>query len=178
MKKCSATHENASWMPMLAVFLGSVVLFGTVESWGASVPNVKVPDVVGQTTASASQILKAAGFKAQTGASTSTSNHSQDGIIAAQNPSAGQTVAKGTVVTLTPFKFKSLDQMKVPNVVGRTTASANQILSAAGFKVTFGASISTSIQSQDLTVAAQSPAAGQPAAKGTTVTLTPFKFKG
>jgi serine/threonine-protein kinase len=66
--------------------------------------NVAVPSVVGQQALNASNALGAAGLKVQRKGQPVT-DPTQDGVVLAQSPPAGQQVKRGSTVTITVGKF-------------------------------------------------------------------------
>jgi serine/threonine-protein kinase len=128
-------------------------------------PQVTVPDVTGQTEAAATSQLTSAGFK--TSLSERESATKTAGTVISQSPGGGSTAAQGSVVALVIAKAPT--QVPVPNVVGRDSATAQTLLSDAGFTVV--------VQSQDVTTAAddgqvinQHPTGGK-AKRGSRVTI-------
>lgn len=84
-----------------------------------------VPNVVGAKTAAAVARLRAAGLRSQI---TSVPAKAAAGVVVAQNPNAGTSVAKGSTVSLNISK----GQATVPDVVGQTASAAKTALRAAG----------------------------------------------
>lgn len=145
----------------------SVTLF--VSSGPASVP---VPDVTGQSQATASSTLQGAGFTV-----TSTSQESSTvtpGNVISQSPSGGSNVKPNSTVNIVIATAPST--ATVPDVKGSTAASATGTLTGAGFKVT-QKTIDTSKQNEDGIVLSQSPVSGQTVKKGSTVTIVVGHFK-
>ncbi len=161
--------------------LGDVqVLAGTtvnlvVSSGRAPVP---VPNVVGQTLASAKTVIEGSNLKV--GATTlQTSASVPAGNVISQNPAAGAEVAPGTAVNLvvssgteapTPPPVTGGD-IPVPDVKGLTKTAAADILRSVGLSV--GATRQRfDDQAPAGIVVDQSPAAGARVAVATPVTLT------
>ncbi|MGB6578294.1 MAG: Stk1 family PASTA domain-containing Ser/Thr kinase [Streptosporangiaceae bacterium] len=123
---------------------------------------VAVPNVVGQQEAAAESALQNAGFKAAV--KNDPTSSAPLGQVTAQSPSQG-TAAPGSTVTITV----SGGAITVPSVVGDSQATANQILTQAGFQVSVQQG-SGPAQFTNGTVFNQVPGNGS-AAKGSTVTI-------
>ena len=90
---------------------------------------VAVPNVVGQSAASATSTLQAKGFQvSEKSAPNSTAPQNQ---VVRQDPAASSKVAKGSVITI----FVSGGGTKVPGVVGESQAEATLQLENDGFTV-------------------------------------------
>ena len=123
---------------------------------------VAVPNVVGQSQTAAETALQNAGFKAAV--KNDPTSSAPLGQVTAQSPSQG-TAAPGSTVTITV----SGGAITVPSVVGDSQATANQILTQAGFQVNVQQGSGPS-QYANGTVFNQVPGNGT-AAKGSTVTI-------
>jgi eukaryotic-like serine/threonine-protein kinase len=123
---------------------------------------VAVPNVVGQQESAAESALQSAGFK--TAVKNDPTSSAPLGQVTAQSPSQG-TAAPGSTVTITV----SGGAVTVPSVVGDSQATANQILTQAGFQVSVQQG-SGPAQYTNGTVFNQVPGNGT-AAKGSTVTI-------
>jgi eukaryotic-like serine/threonine-protein kinase len=123
---------------------------------------VAVPNVVGQQETAAESALQNAGFKAAV--KNDPTSSAPLGQVTAQSPSQG-TAAPGSTVTITV----SGGAVTVPSVVGDSQATANQILTQAGFQVSVQQG-SGPAQYTNGTVFNQVPGNGS-AAKGSTVTI-------
>jgi eukaryotic-like serine/threonine-protein kinase len=123
---------------------------------------VAVPNVVGQQETAAESALQNAGFK--TAVKNDPTSSAPLGQVTAQSPNQG-TAAPGSTVTITV----SGGAITVPSVVGDSQATANQILTQAGFQVSVQQG-SGPAQYSNGTVFNQVPGNGS-AAKGSTVTI-------
>ncbi len=86
-------------------------------------------------------------------------------------------LVSGSIPLLAQEKGPVSALVKVPNVVGMLGGQAKNALKAVGLAGVYVTQmIPTSNVSQNAKVASQSPAAGIPVAKGTTVQLTLYKF--
>jgi serine/threonine-protein kinase len=92
---------------------------------------IAMPNVVGQTEAAATTTLTGLGLVVQT---SSTASAEPAGTVLSTNPVAGATVAAGGSVTIEISSGPAL--VVVPDVVGRRTNGATQIMENAGFVVT------------------------------------------
>jgi serine/threonine-protein kinase len=92
---------------------------------------VAVPDLSGRSLGAAQQALGALGLTANV--ERRESADAEADTVLDQTPGAGATVAAGTAVTL--VVAAAVEQVDVPDVVGRTESEASERLSAAGFAV-------------------------------------------
>jgi beta-lactam-binding protein with PASTA domain len=131
--------------PGTHVTRGSVV---TLSS--SSATQVTVPDVVGDKAPAAISALRAQSLSTRTA---SVASNKAKGIVVSESPAAGESVAKGSTVTIRVSRGPS----RVPDVVGQTRAAAVAALKAAGF----GAAVFVVPSSEPKnTVVAQRPRAG------------------
>jgi eukaryotic-like serine/threonine-protein kinase len=137
-----------------------------------------VPDVVGLSTDAATAQLTRAGFRTQV---QEVAASEPEGIVVAQEPGGGGRAQRGRVVrinvsrgqgqTTTTVVTTTPAGSTVPNVIGQDEASAVSTIEGAGFQGRV-VNRATSDPSQDGIVLQQSPAAGNRAAPGSTVTIT------
>jgi beta-lactam-binding protein with PASTA domain len=130
-------------------------------------PQVEVPFVIGQDRKDAKVALEAQGFKVEL--KQEESDEDQNTVTRTQ-PSQGTTVAEGTTIVV----YYSDGREKVPNLVGKQQAEAENAVRNAGFEPRV-------IQSADTTKPAgtvidQSPRAGETPSKGSTVTIVVSSF--
>jgi eukaryotic-like serine/threonine-protein kinase len=129
---------------------------------------VRVPDVSGDSKSGAEAALTAVGLAVGTvGEQVSTSEAA--GNVLSQSPTSGTSVRTGSKVNLTIAKTSN--EVAVPKVVGQSETQAAAALGGAGFAPSV-VTTPTSEQSKVGAVLKQSPAGGQVARKGSTVTLT------
>jgi serine/threonine-protein kinase len=134
-------------------------------------PETSVPNVTGETQATATATLSAAGLKA-----TSVKREVAEpaaGTVISQEPAAGVQVKAGSTVTIVVAQAPA--KSPVPRVVGQSEVQATAALKAAGFE----ANVVTRTVSEEAkvgTVLQQSPAAGHKLAKGQTVTIAVGKL--
>lgn len=120
-----------------------------------------VPSVVGTRTAIAVQRLRAAGLGSQV---TSVAAKAPAGVVVAQAPKAGTTVARNSTVSLRVSK----GQARVPDVVGQPVTDARAALRAAGL---VPAVFRVPGPEPKGTVTAQKPLAGKTVSRGSQVRI-------
>jgi serine/threonine-protein kinase len=125
-----------------------------------------VPDVTGETQASATKTLSAAGLKVET--LKREVAEPAPGTVISQSPAAGAQVKPGSIVTIAVAQ--ALAKTPVPNVVGQSEVQAIATLKTAGFEAE-SVTRTVSEEAKVGTVLQQSPAAGHKLAKGQTVTI-------
>ena len=125
---------------------------------------VLVPDVVGMDDQAALAALQNVGL---TGAEVQRDSTEPQGKVLSQSPSAGQSVARGSQVTI----FASTGAITVPDVVGQDRKPAVTALKKAGFVVSVTEQ-STSDPSEVGTVISEFPPAGSRGQRGDTVTIS------
>jgi eukaryotic-like serine/threonine-protein kinase len=126
-----------------------------------------VPDVTGETQASATATLSAAGLKVAS-SKREAAEPAAVGTVISQSPAAGTQVKPGATVTIAVAQAPA--KTPVPGVVGQSEVQAISALKAAGFE-TDVVTRSVSEEAKVGTVLQQSPAAGHKLAKGQTVTI-------
>jgi beta-lactam-binding protein with PASTA domain len=125
-----------------------------------------VPEVTGESQASATRTLSAAGLKAQPVKREVAEPAA--GTVISQSPAAGTQVKPGSTVTIVVAQAPA--KTAVPGVVGRSEVQAISTLKAAGFETTTVTRTVTE-EAKVGTVLQQSPAAGAKLSKGQVVTL-------
>ena len=125
-------------------------------------PLVTVPSVVGQDKAAAQAALQNAHLKVVLRQAKS---DEPPGQVLSTDPAGGQSVPRGTTVTVT----YALGPEQVPAVVGMQQAEAEKAIRDAGFQPDVVESSNTTEPKG--TVIQQSPKAGQTADQGSTVTI-------
>ncbi|WP_326612546.1 Stk1 family PASTA domain-containing Ser/Thr kinase [Streptomyces scopuliridis] len=126
---------------------------------------VDVPDVTGQSVQDATAELEDKGLKVKVAAERV--NAPEDaGSVARQSAAGGARLARGDTVTLTVSKGPRM--ISVPDVTGKKTDEARQLLEDAGFKVT----VDRGFPFLGDTVDKQSVEGGQEAPEGSTITIT------
>ncbi len=130
-----------------------------------------VPNVIGRTSSTASQILQNQGFEVQIDPATN-ADVPRDQVFA-QNPRPGEAADQGSVVHLRVSSGPG--QAAVPSVVGASQSDAEKQLQDAGFKTKVAQEFSDTVKKG--TVISTTPAVGTLVERGTTVTLTVSKGK-
>jgi beta-lactam-binding protein with PASTA domain len=159
--------SRASKFPVGTVFAqdpgaGTEVDRGSRVSLSVSAAEVtRVPNVVGSKTAAAVARLKAAGLQSQV---TSVAAKAAAGVVVAETPVSGTSVAKGSTVSLKVSK----GQATVPDVVGQPASSAKSALRAAGL---VPAEFDVPGAEPKGTVTAQKPLPNQRVPRGTKVRI-------
>ena len=131
---------------------------------------VAVPNVIGQSFASANSALQASGFAVRRH---DVEASSAKDIVVGQSPGAGTYQAPGTAITLDVSKGPKTSA--VPDVTSQDQASAQAQLRASGFGVRI-VSQPTTDPANDGIVLSQDPAGGTQAPPGTRVTIVVGKF--
>lgn len=126
---------------------------------------VRVPTVLGEAEATATNRLQDAGLRVQT--SFQASEGAEVGTVIDQDPEGGREVEPDSVVSL--VVAAGSDAVEVPNVVGRQAAEAADQLRQLGFNVIIEREENASVASGE--VIEQSIGAGEDANKGAIITL-------
>ena len=130
-----------------------------------SVAPVTVPNVVGQTIDAATVTLTTATLAVGT-ITNQQSGSVPAGAVISQNPSAGQSRAPGTAISL--VKSLGVSGVATPNVVGLSQSAATAAINAAGLAV---GSVTQTTTAAPPGVIAQTPLAGAIVAGGAVVHL-------
>jgi serine/threonine-protein kinase len=125
-----------------------------------------IPNVTGESVATATATLKAAGLAAAPGQQ-DFSDTIASGLVIKVIP-AGDPVRVGDSVTLNISRGPDL--VPVPDVSGKTITAATAALQAAGFKVTVDTNLPQGVWGAIL-IKTVEPAAGTPVKRGSTVIL-------
>ncbi len=156
----------------------AVTIFVSSGKPSTGAPTTSVPDVTGQTQASAETQLQTAGFKVTT--STQSTSNVPAGNVISQSPPGGTNAPTGSTVNIVIAQSQTQTQAPttamVPGVVGSTASAASSALMGAGFQVHQSLKDVTK-QSSDGKVLSQSPFPGSTAGKGSTVTIVVGHFK-
>jgi beta-lactam-binding protein with PASTA domain len=127
-----------------------------------------VPNVSGQSEASAKAALEKAGFKVSSSQQYSPAVPS--GQVISQNPAGGTSGKLGETVAIAVSQ--GTQPISVPFVIGKTEADAIDIIQAANLKVRLQTKTQTAGSTNIGRVVDQSPASGTSAKTGDTVTIT------
>lgn len=139
-------------------------------AFGGASSGEPIPDVTGKTVEEATTLLKNAGFEV---GSTDKKYDEKvaEGIIISQDPTAGTKREKGTKVNLNVSQ--GVQEITVPDLTGKTTDEAKQILKEKGLVPSVGGAGQYSDTIEKGKVVSTNPAAGQKVAKGATVEYYP-----
>ena len=126
---------------------------------------VKSPDLAGVTAADARAELSAAGFWYVE--ETTYSNTSETGVVAKQEPAAGDKASKGSSVTI--WVSQGAEKVAVPDVAGTTMAQADTAMSNVDLNASAGAGSSGEVPKGQ--IYEMVPAAGTEVPRGSVVTI-------
>jgi len=152
------------WLWLLILLALAAIAFGLYQVLKPT--DVSVPNVVGQTSASASRDLQNRGFEVQQNLVES-ANVDRDHVVS-QDPRAGSTAEEGSTVTIAVSAGPG--EVAVPNVDGLTSKEAQQQLTSVGLDPKVEQQFSDEVKKGR--VIESSPAGGTTVERGTTVTLT------
>jgi len=136
-------------------------------------PQVKVPNVLGQTFANAKSLLAASPYYLHV-TRVPVPSQKPKGTVTAVDPPAGTPVQSGSTVALEVSKGPNA----VPNVVGMTMEQAEQVLAAAGFQAVPTADTTPGQTAAPDTVTQQSPPANSAEKKNTPVVIWVVGYTG
>jgi serine/threonine-protein kinase len=127
-------------------------------------PIVEVPDVRNRTLDAATDQLTGVGFRITTNL---VNSDKAPNTVLEQSPAAGERKPKGSTVVLTVSK--GVEQIPVPNVRGRTSSDAANLLGQTGFRTATRNESSDDVPSGS--VIRTEPAANTPLERNSTVTM-------
>jgi beta-lactam-binding protein with PASTA domain/tRNA A-37 threonylcarbamoyl transferase component Bud32 len=128
----TTTRRRRRWPFVLVGLLVAAAAAGVLGWWLAIGRYTAVPNVVGQSVAQATSLLKHDGFKVRM-LPPVYSDTVDTGLVAQEKPSSGSHVHSGGVVAIAPSK--GVWMIKVPDIRGFTVAGATIALHAAHLKV-------------------------------------------
>jgi eukaryotic-like serine/threonine-protein kinase len=164
-------HRVWPWVALATVVVVLIAVIVLLKFVGDSGPGsgsgLPVPDVAGETLAQAESTLVKQGFQLGTEKSQASTTVTKGDVIST-TPGAGATEPKGTKIDII-WSSGSAD-VKVPDVIGESTAAAQNRLTQLGFHV----NVTTAQQAgtNPSTVFNQSPLAGAELRPGATVAIT------
>ena len=168
VRRRSNPNKNAiiSVVAIVVLALGALAYFMLA---GGSVSTM--PNVVGQSVASASSTLRGDGLII--GQVIQVASDKNSGTVLSTNPSAGSHISKGQSVTLKVSLGKSTQPVTVPDTTGMNLSVAENALLGLGLspKVQFTATAPGTGNALPDTVLSQNPLGGSNANTGDTVTL-------
>jgi serine/threonine-protein kinase len=130
---------------------------------------IDVPNVVGQSESTATQILADAGFEVS---SVTVFSDQTPGTVVAQTPNGGQAV-KGSTVEIQVSQ--GVELVTVPGVIGLSEGDAAAALQAAGFGVNVE-DLLANVPEEDGIVLNQEPGEGGQVEPGSTITIYVGRF--
>lgn len=134
---------------------------------------VTVPKVVGKEKEEAVTMLEELGLKVEI--VEETSKKVEEGYVIKQSIDEKKEVNSGETITLTVSKGTGIEQVSVPNLVGKTEAEARNLISSAGLSLKDVIEIEDSSKN-DGAVTKQSLEAGSTVDKGKEITITVNKL--
>lgn len=153
---------------MIMLFILSPLLLGYVYTvYFNALPVTMVPDVTGLTLEAAKVKLEASQLRARA-AGTVFEMKKTEGTIVSQRPEAGRTAKAGRVVNL--IISSGREKVNVPNLIGRTLAQADAILTPAQLQIG-EIRFEQSSTLQEGAILAQEPLSGEQAEMGGKVDL-------
>ncbi|MGO3884811.1 MAG: transglycosylase domain-containing protein [Mycetocola sp.] len=132
------------------------------------VPQTQVPDVTGLSVEDAQARLRSVGFSWAIGDAAESSV--DEGKVASTSPAAGASAATGSSVTITPSSGEP-EEIKIPDVTGKSPSDAASDLTGAGFEVDEKCRQGDKDDDNINTVVGQSPGEGSNGKEGDTVTI-------
>jgi serine/threonine-protein kinase len=129
----------------------------------------QVPSVVGQSPFHAGSILQAAGLAVGSQSTGNACSSQAAGLVAAQNPSAGQTVQANTPVNLVLSPGQCVS---VPGVVGQSQGAATSSITGAGLVANTTFDTACPGGAQPGNVDSQSPGGNAQVSGGSTVNIS------
>jgi eukaryotic-like serine/threonine-protein kinase len=151
----------------LIAVAGAALLVAGFAWWLGSGAKTNVPNVRGMTQAAATKAVQDAGLKVQVSEPVF-SEDVQPGRVAGSDPAPGSRVDRGSAVIL--HLSKGPERHEVPDLRGRTTAQAQQLLAGQNLKVgKITRAFSTSVPKNRIT--STDPAAGEEVRRNTAIAL-------
>jgi serine/threonine-protein kinase len=155
----------------LIAVAGAALLVTGFAWWLSSGAKTNVPNVRGMTQAAATKAVQDAGLKVQVSEPVF-SEDVQPGLVAGSEPTPGSRVDRGSAVIL--HLSKGPERHEVPDLRGKTTAQAQQLLAGQSLKVgKITRAFSTSVPKNRIT--STDPAAGEEVRRNTAIALVVSK---
>ncbi|MBO6003864.1 MAG: Stk1 family PASTA domain-containing Ser/Thr kinase [Aeriscardovia sp.] len=167
-RRVAVKKKHKGWIAVLIICIVTACCAAGAWIYFATRPQyVTVPSIQnGMTEQEAEQSLSSIGLKFQ--AELDTGTDQPKGDVIKQDPASGQSVIKGSTVTVWFSAGPATAQ--IPNVVGMTEQEAEQSLSVSGFSVG-SVEVQNSPTIPKDKVTGTSPAAGTKTSEGTKITL-------
>ena len=155
----------------LIAVAGAALLVTGFAWWLSSGAKTNVPNVRSMTQAAATKAVQDAGLKVQVSEPVF-SEDVQPGLVAGSEPTSGSRVDRGSAVIL--HLSKGPERHEVPDLRGKTTAQAQQLLAGQNLKVgKITRAFSTSVPKNRIT--STDPAAGEEVRRNTAIALVVSK---
>ena len=156
------------WVVLAVVVVILIVAIALIKFINGGSSGVPVPGVAGDSVQAARTAIVNAGLVVRS-VDQKPSNSVTKGLVISTSPSEGSTEPKGFRVIIFESSGPATHLVNVPPVTGEKRAAAISKLRQAGFEVQV--TTQTSAGSAPNTVVSESPPAGTPAKKGSTVTI-------
>jgi beta-lactam-binding protein with PASTA domain len=160
--------RNLIWLLVLLLIALGVIAYFLFSSLNG---NVTVPDVVGQTTAAATQSLQSDGLTVGLPSQSEASATVAAGHVISTVPKAGTSVSKNSTVHLIVSAGPNIPTVQVPAVTNEQLSAAIQKLTASNPPLTYKVKYAPSNQPNGW-VLSQDPAAGATIKANVPITLT------
>jgi serine/threonine-protein kinase len=160
--------RNLIWLLVLLLIALGVIAYFLFSSLNG---NVTVPDVVGQTTAAATQSLQSDGLTVGLPSQSEASATVAAGHVISTDPKAGTSVSKNSSVHLIVSAGPNIPTVQVPAVTNEQLSAAIQKLTASNPPLTYKVKYAPSNQPNGW-VLSQDPAAGATIKANVPITLT------
>jgi len=160
--------RNLIWLLVLLLIALGVIAYFLFSSLNG---NVSVPNVVGQTTAAATQTLQSDGLTVGLPSQSEASATVAAGHVISTDPKAGTSVSKNSTVHLIVSAGPNIPTVQVPAVTNEQLSAAIQKLTASNPPLTYKVKYAPSNQPNGW-VLSQDPAAGASIKANVPITLT------
>jgi beta-lactam-binding protein with PASTA domain/tRNA A-37 threonylcarbamoyl transferase component Bud32 len=160
--------RNLIWLLVLLLIALGVIAYFLFSSLNG---NVSVPNVVGQTTAAATQTLQSDGLTVGLPSQSEASATVAAGHVISTDPKAGTSVSKNSTVHLIVSAGPNIPTVQVPAVTNEQLSAAIQKLTASNPPLTYKVKYAPSNQPNGW-VLSQDPAAGATIKANVPITLT------
>ncbi|MDO4909114.1 MAG: Stk1 family PASTA domain-containing Ser/Thr kinase [Corynebacterium sp.] len=173
-------EEHRRWPTWLGVLVGLVIVVvigvfaytrftgSPIVSTNRTASNVTIPTVANLTEQDATNTLQTLGLKVNVTQQSSATV--AKGNVISVSPDTGSSVPANSTVTLTVSTGREVTE--VPDLSGKTTAEAQQILSDAGLSLDTSVRQDSSDTVEAGKIMEQSPTSGSQVSKGSKVTVT------
>ena len=164
-----APKRSLTWLWIIIIVLLLLGIGAGVWALVSGSGGVNVPNVVGESTESATAILKEKGLLLEVSKMVIDIDK-PEGVVISQDPKEGSSISRGGTVKVVVTK----GAMVVPNLVGLNQSEADSALSAVGLELN-GVSQEYSQDAKKGIVTSQSPPAGSQVSEGSSVSIVVSK---